>query len=132
MRSSSCRCFEATPISIWFHNQMLPGELTKQWKQWVITHVPVIEFSIGKYDLGMVKKCFVKGISFSQGYDCNGCVFATKKENNYTFLTTSKCKFLYVKNYIGTGWVVMLSASQWFVNSKSWYYLMNSPRTTES
>ena len=34
---------------------------------------------------------------------CNEDVFAAKKENDYMFLTTSKFKFLDVKNYIGPG-----------------------------
>ena len=39
--------------------QMLPGEVKKQWKQW-INQVPVIGFNSGKYDLNMVKEYFVK------------------------------------------------------------------------
>ena len=35
--------------------QMLPGEMEKQWKQWV-SQVPVIGFNSGKYDLNMVKE----------------------------------------------------------------------------
>ena len=34
--------------------QMLPGEVKKQWRQW-INQVPVIGFNSGKYDLNMVK-----------------------------------------------------------------------------
>ena len=39
--------------------QMLLGDLKKSWKKWA-NHVPVIEFSNGKYDLDMVKKYLVK------------------------------------------------------------------------
>ena len=39
--------------------QMLPGEVQKQWRQWV-NQVPVIGFNSGKYDLNVVKKYFVK------------------------------------------------------------------------
>ena len=57
----------------------------------------MIGFNSGKYDLNMVKEYFVKEICYNkEGED----VFAAKKENNYMFLTTSKSKFLDVKNYI--------------------------------
>ena len=82
--------------------QMLPGEVKKQWKQWV-NQVPVISFNSGKYDLNMVKEYFVKEISYNKEDECSEDVFAAKKENNYMFLTTSKFKFLDVKNYIGPG-----------------------------
>ena len=42
--------------------QMLPGEVQKQWRQWV-NQVPVIGFKYGKYDLNMVKEYFVKNIT---------------------------------------------------------------------
>ena len=76
--------------------QMLSGEVRKQWRQWV-NQVPVIGFNSGKYDLNVVKKYFVK--KMSEG-ECNEDVVVTKKENDYMFLTTSKFKFLDVKNYI--------------------------------
>ena len=82
--------------------QMLPGEVKEQWRQWV-NQVPVIGFNSGKYDLNMVKEYFVKKISYNKEDECNEDVFAAKKENNYMFLTTSKFKFLDVKNYIGPG-----------------------------
>ena len=41
--------------------QMLPGEVKKQWKQW-INQVTVTGFNSGKYDLNMVKEYFVKEI----------------------------------------------------------------------
>ena len=50
-----------------------------------------------------MKKYFVKEISYNKDNKCNEDVFAAKKENNYMFLTTSKFKFLDVKNYIGPG-----------------------------
>ena len=79
---------------------MLPGELQKQWRQWV-NQVPVIGFNSGKYDLNMVKEYFVKEISYNKEGEYNENVFAAKKENGYMSLTTSKFKFLGVKNYIG-------------------------------
>ena len=82
--------------------QMLPGEVQKQWRQWV-NQVPVIGFNSGKYDPNMVKAHFVKKISYKKEDECNEDVFAAKKENDYMFLTTSKFKFLGVKNYIGPG-----------------------------
>ena len=82
--------------------QILPGEVQKQWRQWV-NQVPVIGFNSGKYDLNMVKEYFVKKISYNKEGECNDDVFAAKKENDYMFLTTSKFKLLDVKNYIGPG-----------------------------
>ena len=87
---------------------MLPGEVQKQWRQWV-NQVPVIGFNSGKYDLNMVKKYFMKEISYNMESEYNEDVFAAKKEKDYMFLTTSKFKFLDVKNYIGPG----LSYNAW-------------------
>ena len=42
--------------------------------------------------------------------ECNEDVFAAKNENDHMFLTTSRFKFLDVKNYVGTG----LSLDAWF------------------
>ena len=84
--------------------QMLPNEVQKQWRQWV-NQVPVIGFNSGKYDLNTVKSYFVKKICYNKED-----VFAAKKENDYMFLTTSKFKFLDVKNYVGPG----LSLDAWF------------------
>ena len=64
--------------------QMLPGEVQKQWRQWV-NQVPVIGFNSGKYDLNMVKEYFVKKISYSKEDECNENVLAAKKENDYVF-----------------------------------------------
>ena len=81
---------------------MLPGEVKEQWRQWV-NQVPVIGFNSRKYDLNMVKEYFVKEISYNKNDECNKNVFAAKKESNYMFLTTSKFKFLDIKNYIRPG-----------------------------
>ena len=75
--------------------------MKEQWRQWV-NQVPVIGFNSGKYDLNMVKEYFVKEICYNKEDECNENVFAAK-ENNYMLLTTSKFKFLDVKNYIGPG-----------------------------
>ena len=80
-----------------------PGEVKEQWKQWV-NQVPVIGFNSGKYDLNMMKEYFVKHISYNKDDEYNEVVFAANKEN-YMFLTTSKFKFLDVKNYIGPGYI---------------------------
>ena len=48
----------------------------------------------------MMKKYFLKEINLKNGHDCNEDVFASKKEKNYTFLTTSKFEHLVDKNYI--------------------------------
>ena len=81
---------------------MLPGEVKEQRRQWN-NQVPVIGFNSGKYDLNMVKEYFVKEISQNKGGECKEDVFAVKKENDYMFLTTSRFKYLDVKNYIGHG-----------------------------
>ena len=72
--------------------QMLPGEVQKQWRQWV-NQVPAIGFNSGQYDYYMVKEYFAKKISYNKEDECNEEVFAAKKENNYMLLTTSKYKF---------------------------------------
>ena len=51
----------------------------------------------------MVKEYFVKEISYHKDDEFNEDVFAAKKKNDYMFLTTSKFKFLDLKNYIGAG-----------------------------
>ena len=70
----------------------------------------MIGFNSGKYDLNMVKEYFVKKISYNKKDKCSEDVFAAKKENDYMLLTTSKFKFLDVKNYDGPG----LSLYAWF------------------
>ena len=89
--------------------QILPGEVMEQWRQWV-NQVLVIGFNSGKYDLNMVKEYFLKKISYNKEDECNEDVFAEKKGNDYMFLTTSRFKFLDVKNYVGPG----LSLDAWF------------------
>ena len=64
--------------------------------------MPLIHFNSAKYDLNMVKKLFVKEISFNKGRNSSGHIFSAKNENNYIFVTTSKFKFLDIKNYIET------------------------------
>ena len=68
--------------------QILPGEMQKKWRQWV-NQVPVIGFSSGEFDLNMVKKYFVKEISYNKEDECSEDVLAAKEENNYIFLTAS-------------------------------------------
>lgn len=43
--------------------------------------MPVIVFSIRKYDLNVVKKYFVKEISFDKGVDCDKDVLAVKMKS---------------------------------------------------
>ena len=93
--------------------QMLLGKVQKQWRQWV-NQVPVIGFNSGKYGLNMLKEYFVKKISYNKKDECSEEVFARKRKNDYIFLTTSKFKFLHVKNYVGPGF----SLDAWF-NSMS-------------
>ena len=45
----------------------------------------------------------MKEVSYKKEGKCNEEKFAVKKEKDYMFLTTSKFKFLDVKNYIGPG-----------------------------
>ena len=82
--------------------QMLPGEVKEKWRQ-CVNQVPAIGFESGKYDRNMAKEYFVKQISYNKDDECNEDVFAAKKKNNFMFLTTSKFKFLDVKNYIEPG-----------------------------
>ena len=49
--------------------------------------------------MNLIKEYFVKRVSFDEEKD----VFAAKKDNGYMFITTSRFKFLDVKNYIGPG-----------------------------
>ena len=82
--------------------QILPGEVKIQWRQ-CVNQIPVIDFNSGKYSLNMVKEYFGKEISYNKDDEYNEDVFAAKKESGYMFLTTSKFKFVDVKNYIGPG-----------------------------
>ena len=58
----------------------------------------MIGFNGRKYDLNMAKEYFVKEISYNKEDECNEDVFAAMKENDYMCLTSSKFKFLDVKN----------------------------------
>ena len=49
----------------------------------------MIGFSSGEFDLNMVKKYFVKEISYNKEDECSDDVLAAKEENNYIFLTAS-------------------------------------------
>ena len=40
--------------------------------------MPLIHFNSGKYDLNMVKKLFVKEISFNKGRNSSGHIFAAR------------------------------------------------------
>ena len=60
-------------------------------------------FNRGKYDLNVLKKYFVKKMTYNKESECNEDVFVAKKENDYMFLITPRFKFLDVKNYIGPG-----------------------------
>ena len=81
---------------------MLSKKVKENWKEWV-NQVPVVGFNSGKYDMNMIKEYFVKRISFDEEKDAHEDVFAAKKDNGYMFITTSRFKFLDVKNYIGPG-----------------------------
>ena len=61
-RSNGCRCFEAASISSDF--QVLPGEVQKQWRQWV-NQVPVIGFNSGKYDLKIYEPRYIAYLATS-------------------------------------------------------------------
>ena len=81
---------------------MLPGEVQKQWRQWV-NQGSVTGFNSGKYDLNMVKEYFVEDINYNKEVEYNEDVFAAKEKNDCMFLTTSKFKCLDVKNFFGPG-----------------------------
>ena len=70
----------------------------------------MIAFNSGRYDLNMVKGYFGKKISYNNKDQFSEDVFATKKEKDYMFLTTSKFKFLDAKNYVVPG----LSYDAWY------------------
>ena len=53
--------------------------------------------------MNMIKEYFVKRISFDEEKDTHEDVLAAKKDTGYMFITTSRFKFLDVKNYIGPG-----------------------------
>ena len=66
------------------------------WRGWV-NQVPVFDFNSGRYDLNMIKECFVKNLSIISDVD------VAKKENSYMFLSTPNFKFLDIKNYLAPG-----------------------------
>ena len=75
------------------------GEEKKEdhiWRGWV-NQVPVFGFNSGRYDINMIKEYFVKNLTIIS--DVN----VAKKENSYMFLSTSKFKFLDIKNYLAPG-----------------------------
>ena len=61
--------------------------------------MPVVGFNSGKYDMNLIKEYFVKRVSFDEEND----VFTAKKDNGYMLITTSRFKFLDVKNHIEPG-----------------------------
>ena len=67
--------------------------------------MPVVGFNSGKYHMNLIKEYFIKRFSFDEEKD----VLAAKKDNGYMFITTSRFKFLDVKNYIKRG----LSSDAW-------------------
>ena len=89
--------------------KILPAEVKKQWIQ-SVDQVPVIGFNSGKCDINMVKKHFVNKIGYDKEDECNGDVCLLQRMKINMFMTTSKFKFLEVKNYIGPG----LSYDAWY------------------
>ena len=76
----------------------------KAWNEWV-DQVAVIGFNSGKYDINMIKRYFVERIA--ENFDEK--IKVAKKDNNYMFLTTSKFKFLDIKNFLAPG----MSYAKW-------------------
>ena len=83
---------------------MLSKKDQKVWNEWV-NQVAVIGFNSGKYDINMIKRYFVERIA----EDVNEKIKVAKKDNNYMFLTTSKFKFLDIKNFLAPG----MSYAKW-------------------
>ncbi|XP_057292550.1 uncharacterized protein LOC130621260 [Hydractinia symbiolongicarpus] len=83
---------------------MLPDKTQKAWNEWV-NQVAVIGFNSGKYDLNMIKRYFVDQIA----KDDSKKIKVAKKDNDYMFLTTSRFKFLDIKNFIAPG----MSYDEW-------------------
>ena len=76
----------------------------KAWNEWV-DQVAVIGFNSGKYDINMIKRYFVERIA----ENVDEKIKVAKKDNNYMFLTTSKFKFLDIKNFLAPG----MSYAKW-------------------
>ena len=74
----------------------LPKKVKTNWCEWV-SQVPVYGFNSGKYDLNLLKEHLVSTVSEDE------VIKVAKKENSYMFLTSSKFKFLDMKNYIAPG-----------------------------
>ncbi|XP_057316834.1 uncharacterized protein LOC130657857 [Hydractinia symbiolongicarpus] len=83
---------------------MLPDKTQKAWNEGV-NQVAVIGFNSGKYDLNMIKRYFVDQIVRDDSEKIN----VAKKDNDYMFLTTSRFKFLDIKNFLAPG----LSYDRW-------------------
>ena len=76
------------------------------WAEWVDQEA-VIGFNSSKYDLNMIKEFFVDRIA----ENVNGKIKVAKKDNNYMFLSTSKFKFIDIKNFLGKSGASLWSAS---------------------
>ena len=74
------------------------------WNEWV-NQVAVIGFNSGKYDINVIKEFFVERIA----ENVNEKIKVAKKDNNYMFLTTSKFKFIDIKNFLAPG----MSYAKW-------------------
>ena len=74
----------------------LPIQIEDRWRD-SVNQVPVLVFNCGKYDLNLVKEYFLRTLSDMSN------VKAVKKDNLYMFLTTSRFKFLDVKNHRASG-----------------------------
>ena len=83
---------------------MLSKRDQKAWNEWV-NQVAVIGFNSGKYDINMIKRYFVERIA----ENVNEKIKVAKKDNNYMFLTTSKFKFIDIRNFLAPG----MSYAQW-------------------
>ncbi|XP_057310306.1 uncharacterized protein LOC130648282 [Hydractinia symbiolongicarpus] len=83
---------------------MLSDKTQNAWDAWV-NQVPVIGFNSGKYDLNMIKRYFVDQIAKDNEKKIN----VAKKDNNYMFFTTSRFKFLDIKNFLSP----VMSYDQW-------------------
>ena len=73
----------------------------------------MIGFNSGKYDINMIKRYFVEQIAL----DNSGKIKVANKDNNYMFLTTSRFKFLDIKNFLAPG--MSYDKWCWSVNLRS-------------
>ena len=88
------------------------------------THVPVVGFNSGHYDLKLIRKHFVPLMARDKD------VFAAEKNGRVMFINTPKFKFLDVMNYLAPGityhkWVKTYGA----IHTKSWlpYEWLDTP-----